>query len=166
MTRYLAVSVVLGMVALAVSSPAGPPPRELRAFDVCTFAAGADVIRVVGGSLLDTKRFNAPDGTIARCNYGVALPGKGNEKERTVWVVELSPPADFDELRPHIDEPVRDVAGVGDGAYEYKSADTGRWRIYTRKPGDVTISVTGSDESIVRKLAAYVLSRLNVGSQR
>jgi hypothetical protein len=135
------------------------PPRDLKTIDVCAFAAGAEVARLAGGSLLDAKRFNAPDGTVARCVFGVALPGKGAEKERTAWVVELFPPGDFDALRPHIDEPVRDVAGIGDGAYEYQSADSGRWRIYAHKRGDVTLSVTGTDEPTVRKIAAFALSR-------
>ena len=39
-----------------------------------------------------------------------------------------------------------------------KDADSGRWRLYTHRRGNVTVSVTGPDEATVRKIAAFVLS--------
>ncbi len=156
MSRRFAGALVLA-AALAASTLAAPP-RDLLKLDACAAVPGTEVARVAGGRLVDTKPFNAPDGTLARCVYGV-VPARVAAPGRTAWVVEFFPLADFDELRPHIEEPVRDVAGLGDGAYEYKNADSGRWRLYTRRRGDVTISVTGTDEATVRKIAAFVLSR-------
>ena len=158
MSRSLAPVLASGLLSV-VAAPAwaAGPPRDLLKLDVCATIPGAEVARVAGGQIVESKPFNAPDGKLARCVYFVAPPGNGAAK--TAWVVELFPPGDFDEVRPNIEEPVRDVAGLGDGAYEYKDADSGRWRLYTRRRGDVTVSVTGPDEATVRKIAAFALSR-------
>jgi len=158
MSRRLAVVLVTGILPAVLPASAAGPARDLLKLDVCATIPGAEVARVAGGQLVESKPFNAPDGKLARCVYFVAPPGKG-APAKAAWVVEFFPPADFDELRPHIEEPVRDVTGLGDGAYEYKAADSGRWRLYTRRRGDVTVSVTGADEAIVRKIATFVLSR-------
>ena len=134
------------------------PPRDLRKLDVCGAIPGAEVARLVGGGLADSKPFNATDGTVARCVYGV-VPAGADVKQRAAWVVEMFPPATFDELRPHVEQPVKDVAGLGDGAFEYKDPDSGRWRLYAHRRGDVTLSVTGTDEPTVRRIVSFVLSR-------
>jgi hypothetical protein len=157
MSRRLAVVLVTGILPAVPLASAAGPARDLRKLDVCATVPGAEVARLAGGQLVESKPFNAPDGKLARCLYFVAPPGKSAAK--AAWVVELFPPEDFDGLRPHIEEPVRDVAGLGDGGYEYKDAGSGRWRLYTHRRGDVTVSVTGTDEAIVRRIAAFALSR-------
>jgi hypothetical protein len=159
MSRFLAGPVVPGALALLVSTLAAASSKDLRTLDVCHAVPGPEVARLAAGQLLEAKRFNSPDGDAARCVYFVGPPGKGHEKEKGAWVVELFPPAAFSEVRPHIEEPVRDVPELGDGAYDYKDGDSGRWRLYTHHRGDVTVSVTGPNEATVRKIAAFVLSR-------
>ena len=135
-----------------------PASRDFRKLDVCALAAAADVARAAGGAPLDTRPFNAQDGQLARCVYGIE-PAGAAKGTRTAYVIELFPANDFDELRPHVGQPVTEVSGIGDGAYEYRDPDSNRWRIYVRRHGDVTISVTGPDQSAVRKVAALAWSR-------
>jgi hypothetical protein len=132
------------------------PGQDLKPIDVCAVVPGSEVARIAGGSLVEAKRFNAPDATVARCVYRVAPP---SGKDQSAWVVELFPAGTLDEVRPYVEPPVREVPDLGDGAYEYQDPDTGRWRLYALKRGDVTVSVTGTDEPVVRKIATFVLSR-------
>lgn len=137
---------------------AGGNPPDLRKVNVCETVPAPDVAAGVGGTSLDAKPFNAPDGTVARCVYGVRPPGSG--ATRVAYVVELFPAADFDAIRPHVDQPVTEVRSVGDGAYEYRDADTDRWRIYVRLRGSVTISATGPDRALVRTVAGLAASKI------
>ena len=113
MSRVLAGAVLLGALALAVPILAAPPPRDLRTLDVCSAIPGPEVARLAGGQFLEAKKFNSPDGDIARCVYFVGPPGKGSQKEKGAWVVERSPPAAFSDVRPYIEQPVRDVPDLG-----------------------------------------------------
>jgi hypothetical protein len=158
MVRAPVVLLVAGLVAgTPVVVLAAAPPWDLKAADVCAIVPGADVARSTGGALVQAKRFNAPDGTLARCVY---LVGPSGGKETGAWVVEVHPAAVFGELRPYVEAPVRDVPGIGDGAWEYKDADSGRWWLYTHRRGEATVLVTGADDALVRKLAALALARL------
>jgi hypothetical protein len=148
------VGLALVGATLAVAAAAAEPV-DLRKADVCATVSATEVAHIAGGSPSDTRRFNAPDGKLARCLYLVSPPGG---KERIGWVVELLPAADFDAMRPYIEQPVRELAGVGDGAYVYKDPDSGRFRLYAHRRGGPSVSVTGPDDAVVRRIAVFALS--------
>jgi hypothetical protein len=156
MQRNVLTVVLFAAVATAAG---GAGPLDLATLDVCALVPGTDVAGAVGAALQETKRFNSPDGDIARCVYIVAPPDDGGPKARA-FAVELEPPSSFAEVRPYVDEPTRDVAGLGDGAWISQDPDTGRFRLWVLRRGVATLYLTADDETELRKVAELVLSKL------
>ncbi len=149
-------SPLFGVVTLVSTAWAGP---DLARLDVCTGLPGAEVARAAGGRLLEAKPFQAPDGSLARCSYRVAPQGASDEKG-IVWVVELLPAGQYETIRAFIEQSVRELAGIGDGAFAYKENESGRSRLYVRRRKKATLSLTGPDEAVLRRVALLALSRL------
>lgn len=155
--RVAALVVVLAGASIGSAADAAVP--DLAALDVCALVPGDQVARAVGAPLAETRRFNSPDGDIARCVYLVA-PAAGGDPPARAFAVELQQPASFLEVRPYVEEPIRDVDGLGDGAWTYRDPDTGRFRLHVLRRDVATIYLTGEDEGELRALAELVLSRL------
>ncbi len=149
---------LLGASLWLASAASAAPAPELARLDVCAAVPGAEVARAAGGRLLEAKAFQAPDGKLTRCTYQVVPAGAGDEK-RVSWVVELLPRGQYEALRPFVDQPVREIARMGDGAFVYTEAESGRLRLYGRRRKGTTVSLTGTDEAILRRIALLVLSR-------
>jgi len=156
MQRSALTVVLLSAVATAAG---GAGPLDLATLDVCALVPGEEVAQAVAATLQETKRFNSPDGDIARCVYIVAPPDDGGSKARA-FAVELEPPSSFAEVRPYVDEPTRDVAGLGDGAWISQDPDTGRFRLWVLRSGIATLYLTGDDEGELQLIAGLVLSKL------
>ncbi len=152
-------SVLLASLSLTSTVAAGSAGGLARA-DVCASLPAAEVVRTVGGGrLLEATPFRAPDGKLARCSYAVVPAGTAGEKP-VLWMVELLPAGQFEALRPFIGQPVREIAGIGDGAFVYKEGESGRSRLYVRRRKRETLSLSGPDEAVLRKIALLALSRL------
>lgn len=152
-------SLVLALVVGAAAVAIGAEPPDLLTLDVCALVTGEEVAHVVSATLAETKRFNSPDGDVARCVYIVA-PVAGDGSEPRAIAVELEPPSNFAEVRVYVDEPTRDVEGLGDGAWTSIDPDTGRTRLWVLRRGVATLYLTGDDETELRKIAELVLSKL------
>jgi hypothetical protein len=148
----------LFLVAASVTGGnAGIP--DLSTLDVCVLVPGDEVARAVAATLQETKRFNSPDGDIARCVYIVTPTGNDGSAPRA-FAVELEPPSNFTEVRPYVDEPTQDIKGLGDGAWASRDPDIGRFRLWVLRRGVATLYLTGDDEDELRKIADLVLSKL------
>jgi hypothetical protein len=132
---------------------------DLVHLDVCALVPGAEVSDTVGAPLAETRRYNSPDGDIARCVY-ITAPGAAGAPAGRAFAVELEDPASFSEVRPYVEEPTREVAGLGDGAWIYRDPETGRIRLYVLRREVATIYLTGDDEGQLRSVAELVLSHL------
>jgi len=154
-SESLVFAVMIGAAAIAI----GTEPLDLLTLNVCTLVPGTEVAGAVGAVLQETKQYNSPDGDIARCVYIVALPGDAGSKPRA-FAVELEPPSSFAEVRPYVDEPTSDVAGLGDGAWTSRDPDTGRFRLWVLRRGVATLYLTGDDENELGEVAELVLSKL------
>lgn len=154
--------VVLGVALLAsavIATTAGAAAPDLVTLDVCALVPGDQVAHAVGARLTETRRFNSPDGDIARCVYILALGG-GEEAPGRVFAIELQEPSSFTDVRPFVEEPVHGVDGLGDGAWTFRDPDVGRHRLYVLRRDVATLYLTGDDEGELRALAELVLSRL------
>jgi hypothetical protein len=134
-------------------------PLDLTTLDVCALVPGAEVAAAVAASLQETKGYNSPDGDIARCVYIVA-PLEGNGSKPRAFAAELEGASSFAEVRPYVEEPTRDVEGLGDGAWTSRDPDTGRFRLWVLRRGVATLYLTGDDEAELRMIAKLVLSKL------
>ena len=74
--------------------------------------------------------------------------------------VELEPPSNFTEVRPYVDEPTRNIEGLGEGAWASRDPDTDRFRLWVLRSGVATLYLTGDVENELRKIADLVLSKL------
>jgi len=139
--------------------PASLPALDLAHLDVCSRVPGAEVAGLADGSLKQARLFNDPDGDLARCTYFVAITASGAEAQ-TAFSIEVSAEEDFVEIRPYVEAPIHEVAGLGDGAWAYRDPDSmNRLRLYVLSKGVATLDVTGEDEQQVRKVAALAISK-------
>ena len=122
--------VVLVVTALfAASHPAGrsaaaQPRRDYEKLNVCEAVPGEIIARAVGGKLTAVR--GTTDKSFSRCRYTVAMPGTDTPSGYVVWI---SPPDDFEDLKQSIEEPRTTVTGLGDGAYIYRDKGDGRFKI-------------------------------------
>ena len=150
---------------LLVVLPAAGAERQLADLDVCALVPGEEVAEVLGMRLVSTRTSNSPDGKLARCVYLVS--GSGPSDEATgAYVVALLPPTRYAELRPFQEEPTRDVPGIGDGAWIVLHSESARYDLYALRTGDVTVEVTGEDDSAVRKVAGLAVPKLAATAAR
>jgi len=155
--RTLALVAITLVGGLAAAT--GPGTLDLETLDMCALVPGAEVAAAVGGTFGEAKRFNSPDGDIARCVYFVSPTGEAGAQPRVI-AVELEPESDFADVRPYVEEPTRDVEGLGDGAWASRDPDTGRYRLWVLRRGVATLYLTAADEADLRKVAELVLSKL------
>ncbi len=155
--KLIALTVV--MVATIAAAAGAPATLDLRTLDVCVLVPGDEVARAVAATLQETKKFNSPDGDIARCVYIVAPLGDDGSQPRA-FAVELEPPSNFTEVRPYVDEPTQDIKGLGDGAWVSRDPDTGRFRLWVLRRGVATLYLTGDNENELGEVAELVLSKL------
>lgn len=152
-------ALLMMLLAGVAAAAAGPRPLDLATIDVCALVPGDEVAHAVSASLREAKRFNSPDGDIARCVYIVEPAGSEGTQPRA-FAVELEPASNFAELRPFVEEPTHDVGGLGDGAWTSRDPDTGRFRLWVLRGGTATLYLTADDETELRKIAELVLSKL------
>lgn len=150
----VAITLVGGLAAAG-----SPGAVDLSTLDVCALVPGSELAAAAGATLEEAKRFNSPDGDIARCVYIVGPTGDAGTEPRAI-AVELEPEADFAEVRPYVEEPTRDVEGLGDGAWTSRDPDTGRFRLWVLRRGVATLYLTSADEADLPKVAELVLSKL------
>ena len=131
------------------------PRRELATLNVCQLVPGEDIARALGGKLADARAFS--DKALSRCTYFIVPPGSEKPRGYVVW---MQPPEDFEGLKQDIAEPRTSITGLGDGAYMFRDAGDGRFKINVLKRGDVMIQVTGESADSARKVADAVVARL------
>jgi hypothetical protein len=158
MKTVLSASLFMFLVGVGGAAAGGGPP-DLTTLDVCSLVPGEEVARAVAATLQETKKFNSPDGDIARCVYIVAPLGDDGSQPRA-FAVELEPPSNFTEVRPYVDEPTQDIKGLGDGAWVSRDPDTGRFRLWVLRRGVATLYLTGDNENELGEVAELVLSKL------
>jgi len=152
-------ALVLLAAAAGFSCAASLPALDLAHLEVCSRVPGGEVARSVGGTLDEARPFNDPEGALARCTYFVKLPAAGGGQP-AVFSVEVSAEEDFVEVRPFVEAPIHEVAGLGDGAWGYRDPDSmNRLRLYVLRKGVATIDVSGEDEQQVRTVAALAISK-------
>ena len=149
--------VLFVIVSVAAATEVGA--LDLMTLDVCTLVPSAEVAGAVGATLQETKRYNSPDGDIARCVYIMGPSADDGAQPRAI-AVELESPSSFTSVRPYVEEPIRDVAGLGDGAWIYRDPETGRLRLWVLRRGVATLYLTGDDENELGPVAELVLSKL------
>jgi hypothetical protein len=153
--------VVLVVTALfAASNPAGrsaaaQPRRDYAKLNVCEAVPGEIIAHAVGGKLTTVR--GTTDKSFSRCRYTVAMPGTDKPSGYLVWI---SPPEDFEDLKKSIEEPRTTVTGLGDGAYIYRDKGDGRFKIYVLKRGDLTLEATADSPESARKVADAVAAHL------
>jgi hypothetical protein len=157
--RMQRITLTVVLLAAVASAAGGAGPLDLATLDVCALVPGAEVAQVVAATPQETKRYNSPDGDIARCVYIVAKPDDGGSTARA-FAVELELPSNFAEVRPYVEEPTRDVEDLGDGAWTSIDPDTGRTRLWVLRSGIATLYLTGDDEGELQLIADLVLSKL------
>jgi len=113
--------------------------------------AGDAIARAMGGKIVTTRP--TFDKNWSRCLYMVTTPGSDRQRGYTVW---LAPAADFEDMKPYIEEPIT-PAGLGDGAYISRDKGDGRFTISVLMRGQQTISTTGETAESARKVTEAVL---------
>jgi hypothetical protein len=139
----------------ASASVLAQAPRDYATYNVCEAVPGDAIARAVGGKLVTTRP--TFDKNWSRCLYMVTTPGSDRQRGYVVW---LGPAADFEDMKPHIEEPITPVSGLGDGAYIYRDKGDGRFKIYVLMRGQQTFETTGEASESVRKVAEAVLAVL------
>lgn len=146
---------ILIPIAAAALSARPQAPHDYSKYNVCEAVPGDAIARAVGGKIVTTRP--TFDKKWSRCLYMVTTPGSEQQRGYTVW---LAPPADFEDMKPYIDEPITPLKGLGDGAYIYRDKGDGRFKIYVLMRDQQTISTTGETAESARKVADAVLAVL------
>jgi hypothetical protein len=149
-------AILIPIAAAALSSfVAAQAPRDYAKYNVCEAVPGDAIARAVGGQIVTTRP--TFDKNWSRCLYMVTTPGSDQQRGYTVW---LAPPADFEDMKPYIEEKITPVPGLGDGAYIYRDKGDGRFKIYVLMRGQQTISTTGETTESARHVAEAVIAVL------
>ena len=159
MTPSIAVLAVTALLA-AASNPterpaAAQPRRDYATLNVCEAVPGEIIAHAVGGKLTSVR--GTTDKSFSRCRYTVAMPGTDAPSGYVVWI---SPPEDFEDLKTSIEEPRTTLNGLGDGAYIYRDKGDGRFKVYVLKRGDLTFEATAESPESARKVADAVAAHL------
>ena len=150
--------VVIAAAALASASVQVRPqtPPDYTKYNVCEVVPADAIRRAVAGGALVAARPTF-DKKWSRCAYAFTTAVPNKNQLYTVW---LSPTADFEEMKPYIDEKITAVAGLGDAAYIYQDRGDGRFKLYVLMRGNQTIQATGDSPDSARKVAEAVLAIL------
>jgi hypothetical protein len=158
--RTASLPVLAAVLALAAGKPVATQeakPGPLATFEhvnVCERVPGNELAAAVSGHLLQTRPINHAGLVAARCVYTLQIG-----EARGVFVVWLSPAAEYAGLRRAAEPPVTAVAGVGDRAHRTTDKDTRRMTLTALKRNSVTVQVTGEREADLKAIAALALSK-------
>jgi hypothetical protein len=144
--------------ALMMSFLAAPvvAATEPTAIDVCQRIPGADIARLFGNRLKDTKPA-AVAGEFSRCTYlvtdaaGKSIPGY------SLW---LYPASEYEALLEYTEGIVEKPQGFGDAAVLFHDED-GLFKLRFVVGSQYALEAVASDAEAVKKLARHALGALS-----
>lgn len=148
MKDAILISIAAAALASASVQVRAQALRDYTKYNVCEAVPGDAIARAFDAKLVAARP--TFDRKWSRCVYLVKNAGPGQQRGFTVW---LSPAADFEDMKPYIEEKITPVAGLGDGAYMYHDKGDGRFKLYVLMRGDQTILTTAETAESARKVA-------------
>ncbi len=155
MKNAILIPIAAAALASAPVQVGAQAPRDYTRYNVCEAVPGDAIARAFGAKLVAARP--TFDKKWSRCVYLVTNAGPERQRGYTVW---LSPPADFEDMKPYIEEKITPLPGLGDGAYIYRDKGDGRFKIYVLMRGNQTIQTTGETAESARKVAEAALAVL------
>lgn len=120
--------------------------------DACQILPGAEVVQLVGGRLTEERLIKDQETVVTRCVYLISDDAGGK-----AFVFWLMPAEDYTGMKEFMDDPYREVAGLGDEAFITYHPDDDRYDLIALKRDRATIEVTGPNEEDVRTLVSVAL---------
>ncbi|UCF37930.1 MAG: hypothetical protein JSU96_03430 [Acidobacteriota bacterium] len=120
--------------------------------DACQILPGAEVVQLVGGRLTEERLIKDQETVVTRCLYLISDDAGGK-----AFVFWLMPAEDYTGMKEFMDDPYREVAGLGDEAFITYHPDDDRYDLIALKRDRATIEVTGPNEEDVRTLVSAAL---------
>jgi hypothetical protein len=138
------------LILAAVLSVLSQPISDFGSVDVCARVPGAEVAKLFGKELKQTRPFTSK-GEFSRCTY--LLAGTGC----SLW---LYPPGDYDELLRYTEGIVENPTGFGDAAVLFKDED-GFFKLRLVVREKLALEAVAADAESAKKLAKLALERFS-----
>ena len=149
----------LGIAAL-LATTAGPQATDPASVNVCEKVPGADVAKVLSGTLRSSKPFANEDSRSSRCVYIVAAsaaPGATSEG-LVLWLYDAD---DYAELNGVTEAKLEPVTGLGDKAVRFLDPGDKRHKLRVLRAGRYSLEATAATAASAAALAKLAVERFD-----
>jgi hypothetical protein len=144
------------LVLVSLLAAGAQPIEDPASIDLCQLIPGADVAKLFGKTLKETRPFSSKN-AVSRCIYAITDPG--SPETAAGYSLWLYPPGKYDDFLPTTEGIVEMPSDLGDRAVLYRERDLLKLRLVVRPR--FTLEAVASDGESAKKLARLALAKLS-----